>query len=72
MNCNAAGCKHGRYEETSNEMRGLLIEVCREKEHSTALAQLTSHISVVVGLVRELARTPLQGYKILSQARTAG
>ena len=36
------------------------MEVCRKKEHPTALAQLTSHIFAVVELVRELARTPLQ------------
>ena len=50
MICNAEGCKQGRYDETSNEVR----------KRSAALARLTSHISAVVELVRELARTSLQ------------
>ena len=44
MNFNAAGCMQGRYEETSNCLRSLLIEVCRKKEHPTSLAQLAAHL----------------------------
>ena len=50
-------------------MRSLLIEVCRKRERSAALAALTSHISAIVELVRELARILLQRYHDLKTSR---
>ena len=57
MNCNAAGCKQGRYEETSNRVRGLLIEVSEGSLSSPRTSLRKSNWW-------ELARTPLQRWKI--------